>query len=70
MKYAVIVEKSRSTYSGYVPDLPVILVTGKTFRQTESRARKAIALYLEELQASGQRPPRPTTRVTEIEVMP
>lgn len=66
MKYAVVIEKGRTNYAAYVPDLPVILVTGNTRRQTENRARKAIDLYLEQLRAMGRRAPRPKTYVVQL----
>lgn len=66
MKYAVIIEKGRSSYAAHVPDLPMILVTGKTLRQTRERARKAIALYVEQARATGQRMPRRKTFAVQL----
>ncbi|MFN2529002.1 MAG: type II toxin-antitoxin system HicA family toxin [Candidatus Baltobacteraceae bacterium] len=66
MKYAVIIKKGTRNFSGYVPDLPTILVTGKTLRQTQTRARRAIELYLDELRESGRRAPKPTTYAAQI----
>ena len=66
MKYAVIIEKGRTTYAAHVPDLPVILVTGKTLRQTRECARKAIALYVEHARATGRRVPKPKTFAVQL----
>ena len=66
MKYAVILTKGRNNFSGYVPDLPTIVVTGRTLRQTQTRARRAIELYLEELREMGRKAPKPKTYVAQL----
>ena len=47
MRYAVVIEKSKSNYSAYVPDLPGCIATGSTIEETEASIREAIAFHLE-----------------------
>ena len=67
-RFAVVIEKGARNYAAYVPDLPVILVSGKTVKQVTRRAEKAIRLYIQELQRSKQPIPQPRTRVKELAV--
>jgi predicted RNase H-like HicB family nuclease len=63
-KYSLFIEGDESGYSAYVPELPSILVTGKSVDELTSRAAEAIQLWWEcsELNIS------PTAVRTEIEV--
>ena len=45
-KYSLIIEGDSSGYSGYVPELPAILVTGRSMEEL-TRARDAIRIYWE-----------------------
>jgi predicted RNase H-like HicB family nuclease len=67
-KFAIIIEKGARNYAAYVPDLPVILVSGKTMQQVTRRAEKAIRLYIQELQREKRPIPNPRTRVKELAV--
>jgi len=35
MRYAIVIEKAKSNYSAYVPDLPGCVATGKTVNEAE-----------------------------------
>jgi predicted RNase H-like HicB family nuclease len=61
MKYAVVIEKTSTGYSGYVPDLPGIGVAGETRAQVRRLLREAASIYITEKRAKGSRPPRSTT---------
>jgi predicted RNase H-like HicB family nuclease len=61
MKYAVVIEKTSTGFSGYVPDMPGIGVAGETRPVVRRLLREAVAIYLEEKRARGARPPRSTT---------
>jgi predicted RNase H-like HicB family nuclease len=45
--HTLVIEGGRGGYSAYVPELPTILVTGKSRRELISRATEAIQLYWE-----------------------
>ena len=63
-KYSLVIEGDESGYSAHVPELPAILVTGKSMDELTIRARQAIRLYWESVQADRS----PTSQLTEIEV--
>jgi len=44
-KYTLIIEGDGARYSGYVPELPTILVTGSSIEDPTARAKEAIGLY-------------------------
>ena len=63
-KYSLVMENGPTGYSGYVPELPSILVTGRSADELLSRAAEAIQLYWEVLRAERS----PTSELREIEV--
>ena len=68
-RYAIVVEKAKSNYSAYVPDLPGCVATGATVKETERRLRKAIEVHVQGLREDGLPIPKPSCRVDYIEVM-
>ena len=63
-KYSLLIEGDESGYSAYVPELPAILVTGKSIDELKGRAAEAIQLWWE----SNEQNPSPTAVRTEVEV--
>jgi predicted RNase H-like HicB family nuclease len=61
MKYAIVIEKTGTGFSGYVPDMPGIGVAGETRPEVRRLLREAVAIYVAEKRARGSRPPRSTT---------
>jgi predicted RNase H-like HicB family nuclease len=68
VKYVVLIEKSKTGFAAYSPDLPGCIATGATSAQVEARMRTAVALHLEGLRAAGERIPPPQTTATYVEV--
>ena len=68
MRYAIVVEKAKSNYAAYVPDLPGCVATGATRKQTERRIREAIEVHVEGLRADGLPVPKPSSRVDYVEI--
>ncbi len=62
--YSLIIEGDSAGYSGYVPELPTILVTGSSIEELTARAKEAIQLYWETLRTD----PSPGSTVREIQV--
>jgi predicted RNase H-like HicB family nuclease len=60
MRYTVVIEKARSNYSAYVPDLLGCVATGSTVAETEKNIREAISFHIEGLKDDGLPIPRPT----------
>jgi predicted RNase H-like HicB family nuclease len=61
MKYAIVIEKTGTGFSGYVPDLPGIGVAGETRAKVRRLLAEAVTIYVVEKRSRGARPPRSTT---------
>ena len=68
MRYAVVIEKTGTGYSAYVPDLPGCVSVGSTRVEMNRNIREAIELYLDELRERGASIPAPTTDAEYIAV--
>lgn len=68
MRYAIVVEKTASNYSAYVPDLPGCVATGMTIEETEREIREAIAFHIEGLIEDGLAVPPAQSIVEYLEV--
>ena len=68
MKFLIVVEKAKTGYSAYSPDLPGCVATGPTRQRAVSRMRSAIRLHLAGLRAQGRRPPVPKAFSTYVEI--
>ena len=63
-KCSLVIEGVSTGYSAYVPELPTILVTGRSVEELTTRAAEAIQLYWDSV-----RPDRsPTSTLREIKV--
>ena len=60
-RYAIVVEKAKSNYAAYVPDLPGCVATGETVAAIEAEIRAAIRFHIEGLKADGLEVPAPTS---------
>ncbi len=68
MSYLVVVEKSKSNYSAYVPDLPGCVATGRTRPAVRKAIRDAIVMHLDGLREDGLPVPKPQTTVEVVDV--
>jgi predicted RNase H-like HicB family nuclease len=60
-KYLIIIEKTKTGYSSYVPDLTGCIATGKTKSIVEKNIYKAIELHLELLKREKEPIPKSNT---------
>ncbi len=67
MRYAVVIEKTNTNYSAYVPDLPGCVATGATREETEDQIRDAVRFHLEGLREDGDAIPEPTSTAEYVE---
>ena len=65
---AVFEQAADGTWSGYVPDLPVILATGATKAEAVTDMRTAMSLWIEDRKQRGLPIPSPATEFVHIEV--
>lgn len=68
MEYLVVVEKGRSSYGAYVPDLPGCVAAGETRREVHKLIRDAVKLHIEALRESGQSVPEPASKSDVVRV--
>lgn len=68
MRYLTIIEKTKTGYSAYSPDLPGCVSTGLTYEEVEENMREAIEFHLDGLKLEGYQIPKPSTSSTYIEV--
>jgi predicted RNase H-like HicB family nuclease len=52
---SIVIEKTESNYSAYVPDLPCCVATGGTLEQVELEIRQAIEFHIDGLRDDGFR---------------
>lgn len=67
MRYAVVIEKTSSNYSAYVPDLPGCVAAGSTVREVETEIRDAIRFHVDGLKEDGLPVPAPTSIAEYVE---
>ena len=67
-RYPIIIEKTKSNYSAYCPDLPGCVATGKSVSETFDRAKKAIRFHLDGMKKDGLPIPPPSSKVEYIEI--
>lgn len=68
MEYLVVVEKGRSSFGAYVPDLPECVAAGESRREVLKLIRDAVKLHIEVLRESGRPVPEPTSRSDVVRV--
>lgn len=66
MKYLVVIEKAKSGFSAYSPDIPGCIASGKTRKVVEKRMKEAIQFHLEGLKELGEKKPKPTSAYLEV----
>lgn len=66
MKYVVVVEKSKTGFGAYVPDLPGCVATARTRARVLSLIRQAIAMHIDGLVEDGIAVPKPSAAATTV----
>ena len=68
MKYTVVIDKTDSGYSAYVPDLPGCVAAADTQIETRELIGEAILMHLDSLREHGDPIPEPQASVTTVSV--
>lgn len=68
MEYLVVVEKGKSSYGAYVPDLPGCVAVAETRRELMKLIRAGIKLHIEALREAGETIPSPTSKSEVVKV--
>ena len=66
MDYLVIIEKTGTGYSGYVPDLPGCITVGDTKEEVKAHMKEAIQLHLKGMREDGLEVPPPSTEAVTV----
>lgn len=68
MKYTIVIERARTGYSAYVPDVPGCIAAGDTREEVIRLMSEALPDHLELMREDGEEIPEPRTFATELEV--
>jgi predicted RNase H-like HicB family nuclease len=68
MKFLIVIEKTRTGFSAYSPDLPGCAATGGTRRRVETAMKHAIEFHLEGMRAEKMKVPAPKSYSTYVHV--
>jgi predicted RNase H-like HicB family nuclease len=68
MRYAVVVEPARNSYSAYVPDLPGCIAAADTREEVIELIHEAIEFHIEGLREGGEPIPEPAHSIEYVEV--
>jgi predicted RNase H-like HicB family nuclease len=68
MKYLIVIEKTRTGFSAYSPDLLGCVSTGATIEEVERNMQEAIEFHLEGLRQEGFPVPEPSSASAYVEV--
>jgi predicted RNase H-like HicB family nuclease len=63
MRYAIVIEKTNTGYSAYVPDLPGCIATGASKAEIEREMQGAIRFHIDGMKQDGLPVPMPTSSV-------
>jgi predicted RNase H-like HicB family nuclease len=68
MKYLIVIEKTKTGYSAYSPDLAGCMATGNTRTEVEKNMKEAIEFHLEGLRLEGYEIPVSQSYSTYMEI--
>ena len=61
MRYAIVIEKTATGFSAFVPDLPGCIATGATRSEVEGEIKGAIRFHIDGMRKDGLIIPQPTS---------
>jgi predicted RNase H-like HicB family nuclease len=68
MRYAVVIERSKTGFGAYVPDLPGCIAAGATRDDVVKLIQEAIEFHIEGLKDDGQPIPEATSTIEFVNV--
>ena len=66
MNYLVVIEKTNTGYSAYVPDLPGCVTVGDTKEEVQAHIKEAIQFHLDGMREDGVAIPLPSTEAVTV----
>lgn len=61
MRYAIIIEKGRTKYGAYVPDIPQCSAVGTTLEEVKESITESVLSHIRGLAESGKEMPKSTS---------
>lgn len=68
MKYLIVIEKTKTGYSTFSPDLPGCVATGSTKEEVQKNMREAISFHVEGMHQESIRIPQPHSFSAYLEI--
>lgn len=68
MKYTIVIEKTRTGFSAYVPDVPGCIAAGSSREDVINLMSEALPDHIELMRESGEEIPEPTATAEVLEV--
>ena len=68
MQFMVIVERGKSSYGAYVPDLPGCVAVARTRKEVMKLIREAVEMHLESIREEGLDIPEPGSTIEYVHV--
>ena len=68
MKYLIVIEKTKTGYSAFSPDLPGCVATGSTKEEVQQNMREAISFHVEGMHQESIRIPQPHSFSAYLEI--
>jgi predicted RNase H-like HicB family nuclease len=67
MRYAIVIEKTATGFSAFVPDLPGCIATGRDQAEVEDEMKSAIRFHIDGLKEDGLLVPQATSIAEYVE---
>lgn len=68
-KYPVVVVKEKKECWAYIPDIPGICGRGETAKKAKEDIREALALYIEDCLADGDKIPVSSAKIIDVDTL-
>ena len=68
MEFLVVVEKGKSSYGAYVPDLPGCVAVGESRREVLKLIREGVRLHIKAMREAGESIPAPSSKSEIVKV--
>jgi predicted RNase H-like HicB family nuclease len=68
MRFLVVIEKTRTGFSAYAPDLPGCIAAAPTRPRVEAAIARSVRMHLDGMREEGLKVPVPRTWSTHVEV--
>ena len=68
MEYLVVVEKGKTSFGAYVPDLPGCVAAGESRRKVRKLIREGIRLHIQAMRQAGEPVPAPTSKSEVVKI--